>query len=722
MKKLVLLFIFIVAKQLIFSQCLNGIYTIGGASPSFTSITQAVNTLTVNGVCGPVTFNIRPGTYNERITIPVVAGTSSVNTIVFQSENADSSSVILQVVGNSTQNYVVKLDGTDYVSFNKLSFKNTDVNYSCIFSLLNGATNFSLTSCLLEVPIPLSSQANSNRYILNSSSHINTNCVIKNNSFIGGQRAIDFEPNNNSIIFDLKIIDNDFLNQYENAIYLLGVRNSQVIKNKTKYTLSNINYIGLYFNSCTTPCTIEKNMIDQSSGNGMYIYVIRYPSTNDFTTIFNNRINVAGSSLNYGMKLNQGDFKVYHNTIVSSNTFSASTCINSSTWTYSVDIKNNIFFNKGIGYALTATASALTSDFNDFYTTGSVLINDGSDKSLTNWQTLGNDLNSLNFKPQFISNSDFHIASDFSQNTVFPFISAVSDDLEGTLRDNTSPYFGAYEYNNLGFSTDASPKKFSTALVNNCEGSVVPVKVQLINYGNNSLNSVNLNWSINNILQSPFNWSGVLNKNDSISLNLGNINFTPLGKYIVKVWTTNPNGSLDEFIQNDTLKSSTLYSQLTGTYSIGSAGTFSTIAHATSILKSNGICGNVTLNLLSGTYNESFDLSSISKVSSQNSILIKSLTGVNSDVKINGTVALNPFLISNVSNITIKNITIGSITNTVTVFVVKENSNNIEINNCILNGNNVANNTVITSSLNLSTINNFRIINNDFRTGYKFIE
>jgi len=73
---------------------LNGTYTIGSTG-NYTSFTAAVSALTSNGISGPVVFNIAPGIYNEQISITAITGSSTSNTVTFQSVNSDSSSVIL---------------------------------------------------------------------------------------------------------------------------------------------------------------------------------------------------------------------------------------------------------------------------------------------------------------------------------------------------------------------------------------------------------------------------------------------------------------------------------------------------------------------------------------------------------------------------------------------------------------------------------------------------
>ena len=91
----------------IFSQPLNGSYTIGGNSPDFATLQDAANALNANGISSPIFFNIRPGIYMENggnnsvlILDDVVAGLSESNRITFQPDAAaggNVDNVILQM-------------------------------------------------------------------------------------------------------------------------------------------------------------------------------------------------------------------------------------------------------------------------------------------------------------------------------------------------------------------------------------------------------------------------------------------------------------------------------------------------------------------------------------------------------------------------------------------------------------------------------------------------
>jgi len=72
---------------------LGGTFTIGGASPDYQTFADAVSDLNTYGLCGPTVFNVRPGTYNEQLSIGNITGTSATNTVTFQSETGNPADV-----------------------------------------------------------------------------------------------------------------------------------------------------------------------------------------------------------------------------------------------------------------------------------------------------------------------------------------------------------------------------------------------------------------------------------------------------------------------------------------------------------------------------------------------------------------------------------------------------------------------------------------------------
>jgi hypothetical protein len=130
LKSLVFLSIFTFITQISYSQGMSGSYTIGGTNPDFNTFKQAYDTLYSKGVSGAVVFNVRQGTYNQQILMNHVSGMSSTNTVTFQSDNGDSSQVILTYTPSSSANYVVWLNGADYFTFKQITIQATGSQYA----------------------------------------------------------------------------------------------------------------------------------------------------------------------------------------------------------------------------------------------------------------------------------------------------------------------------------------------------------------------------------------------------------------------------------------------------------------------------------------------------------------------------------------------------------------------------------------------------------------
>ena len=121
-------------------QPMSGNYTVGGTSPDFATPQDAANALKACGVSGPVTINIRPGTYMRQgspgVVIKldtVVAGVSPTNRITFQPDIAaggNPSNVILQIDCDISlpqpADRVVAVLGPDYVTLHNLTFRDAD--------------------------------------------------------------------------------------------------------------------------------------------------------------------------------------------------------------------------------------------------------------------------------------------------------------------------------------------------------------------------------------------------------------------------------------------------------------------------------------------------------------------------------------------------------------------------------------------------------------------
>ncbi|KPK79714.1 MAG: hypothetical protein AMS27_17755 [Bacteroides sp. SM23_62_1] len=160
------------------------------------------------------------------------------------------------------------------------------------------------------------------------------------------------------------------------------------------------------------------------------------------------------------------------------------------------------------------------------------------------------------------------------------------------------------------------------------------VKVTFKNYGTTTLTSLNINWEVDGNSQTTYNWSGSLASGEiSDTLTLGSYNFD-FNIHTITAWTSVPNGSTDDYQDNDTIEVSVNgCNPLTGTYTIGSGGNYTTFSAAVSDLTNGcGISGPVTFLVKEGTYNEQIVIPEIPGVSEEDTIVFRSETGDTADV------------------------------------------------------------------------------------------
>ena len=100
---------------------LSGTYDIGSMPSDFLTISAAVDSLNDQGISGPVTFQIKAGTYDEQVTIQPFARTGNPDDeLKFEPSGGavtwQYSSPLIST------NWVVKLVGISYVVFSDIDF------------------------------------------------------------------------------------------------------------------------------------------------------------------------------------------------------------------------------------------------------------------------------------------------------------------------------------------------------------------------------------------------------------------------------------------------------------------------------------------------------------------------------------------------------------------------------------------------------------------------
>jgi len=536
------------------SGAMSGSYTIGigGNYPTFAS---AVNALGLFGISGPVQFNVISGTYNEQIVLTPVTGASATNDIIFQSQSGDSTTVILQYNNSSTNtNYTLKLDGADYITFSKMTIKALGTAYARVVEIGNNS-DWNTFSNNQIVTVNSNKTNNPAGFYSYQAGGANDNHFIGNFMDINANYAFYLRGSSATVLQQNNIIESNVINNYTYGVYAYYQNNIKIKSNiiTSNYAQTTNYALMMYFCDGQTQIIGNEIRLNGSSNYGIYYFNSDATSANS-ALIANNFINQLSGSSCYGLYIYNSNYvNAYNNNfnIISSGT-------SRGLYLYSggnVNFVNNIVNCSGGGYAMyiNNTAALATSDYNDLYSPGAYIGRWGTSNitTLATWKSTTNkDANSISVNPMYTSTSDLHV-NNFGMDNLGTPLAIITDDIDGDIRSLTTPDIGADEFE---INYDASAETITSPTTGVCSGTnniIVTIK----NNGGITLTSLTINWSINNVAQTPFSWTGSLAYGNSVNVTVGSYNFTS-GNYNILVQTANPNGHTDQWTINDTTSTS----------------------------------------------------------------------------------------------------------------------------------------------------------------------
>ena len=704
---------------------LNGTYTIGATSANYKTFNTAISDLKTKGICGAVVFRVYAGNYNEYFSIPEITGISSNNTITFESYNHDSTSVDLNYESTkATYNYVVELNGADYITFRQITIRATGTSYGIAVSITGGSDYNTFSNNIIQT------KAGSGSWnfggIISTESIDNYNSII-NNIISGGNHGIRF-TGSNTTSENKNIIKNNWIKDfYSFGVSTLYQRAITIENNRIQNDTSATGPYGIGITYTNDSIKVIKNRIELSghAGNtGIYGYYC-VGATTAPSMIANNFISQKGvvTGSNYGIYLYFCSYQNFFNNTVRLD--DKGTVFYAYNGSY-IRLLNNIMATFGGGYAMYVTpgSNLASSDYNDFYTTGPVLCFWGSDLSdLAAWKSAtAKDTHSLSVDPFFYSSSDLHVYYRMLDSAGIP-ISSVKTDIDNQSRDPNKPDIGADEFDK--FYRDAGIIQYIGPNVP-CPASATNVTVKLKNYGCSRIDTIIIKWTVNGIRQTPKTYSGNLAPLMDTIIDIGTFTFNAGNSYDLKVWTDSINGGTDQLHLNDTISVKGIRAGKSGTYTIGPSGRdYPSFNAAVNDLISNGVCGPVSFVADTGSYNEQISIPSISGASSTNTITFKSVSNDSSLVNLNftSTNATNNYVVElkGADYITFKKIKIKANSSTYARAVhVLEGSdyNNFTCNQILssLSGSNNVNTSGIYSENSLDDYNTFT--NNYIQGGY----
>ena len=435
---------------------LSGTYTVGGALPNYSTISAAVADLNALGTSGPVTFQIRPGTYDEQVTIssfPRLGAADDMVTFTRSAPLAASPVWRASGVGSST-NWVVRLNGADYVSFAGITFEAVGATYGRLVTFENEATHHTISNCTFT---GITGAADDRGSLLWADNTDNSDNTVTGSTFTHGYVGLDFNDSLTPFNARTTVSGSTFASQTERGIEITGsgaiVDGNQV----SSWAASNASYRGIYvWSSATAPQPVEitNNEVDLSVGDvGIWL-----GSTSGTQRLMANNTVALRSDGTAAIYLQYGEVDVVHNTaIIAQGATSASALfVEDAAVMEGVVLANNLLIDDAGGFALRAPGGQIeASDTNNLYSSvgGTYLGFDGFGYStLSAYQSAtGLDANSVAVAVAFADpppgTPDLHLGGaslDDGALIGVPF-AAVTTDIDGDARDAYNPKMGADE-------------------------------------------------------------------------------------------------------------------------------------------------------------------------------------------------------------------------------------------------------------------------------------
>jgi gliding motility-associated-like protein len=467
----------------------SGNYTINNNLPTggrnFSSFNEAIIFM-FNGINGPVTFDVTPGSgpYNEQLFLDYHIGSSASKPVVFNCHGATLT--FYSLISDSRDG--ISMDSVDYVTFDSLKIVSTAANdpsqFSMAVHMYHDCDHNTIRNCIITSQTNTTVPQNVDGIVINGAKDFSTaqgpsKCdsnLIINNTISGGNSGITLSsvPSNGEAAIFMKgnqLINNAITNVYDAAIELFYTEDALVQGNDISG--------GAYYADGTGMKVFEENRATRIIGNRFHNYHFPAGATNDVIGIrFGqpgaaaiNEIVVANNLFydwqtpgkQYGIYVpDPANLKIYHNTFVFDDHSGIATSSTYGVYTENypvIDTRNNIFTisrtttGKNYGIYHSNAITTFTSNRNDFYlpggssSTNAVGYFGGAQTTLAAWQAKTKlDYQSVSIDPKYSDPANFvYIPTDSSLDNLGEYVN-INTDVTGATRNNTHPDAGAYEF------------------------------------------------------------------------------------------------------------------------------------------------------------------------------------------------------------------------------------------------------------------------------------
>ncbi|MEL7533678.1 MAG: LamG-like jellyroll fold domain-containing protein, partial [Bacteroidota bacterium] len=428
---------------------LIGTYTIDGTQPTagtnYQTFSEAAADLNTFGLCGPVVFNVQPGTYTDQVTLFQLIGSSAINTVTF---DGLTNAPVLTYDVNAAEQATVLLSGADYITFQNMTVENQNTSEGWGFLLTQGADHNTIDNVTITLnpsaTFDVAGVVASGSTINDITSGQNANYLtVSNCTITGGEKSISLEGQDPTFNFGHMIINNVLTGADDFGIEMDDQDSVTIIGNQIS-GLRNAGGDGIWLFDVNN-IDVQANAVSANDW-GMYIFDANDGNSPTQRSIVAN--NMIQSNTDYAAYLND-----IESTDVFGNSFSGNVGLRVND-PVSVDIRSNIA-NGTNSFAIWLDDGYIGLDSLDYnlYNSAGNIVNLGGLGTLIDlvtWQAAapGANVNSIEGNPDFVSATDLHVAGTLPNNVGDPSTGLLTD-IDGDVRNLTTPDIGADEFTPL---------------------------------------------------------------------------------------------------------------------------------------------------------------------------------------------------------------------------------------------------------------------------------
>lgn len=613
---------------------LEGTYTIGGASPDISTISEAFYRLSQYGICGDVILNIRDGLYLERLQLDSIPSSSPNYHVTIQSENMDANLVSIKNTDVLPQEPGLSLNNTDNLTIRHIRFLTNDPmpQIQTSIEVKNGCKNIRITDNLfiLDTIAPNYVAPCIDLEPVNQLSQTLQNITIARNRFENYRSCIEGTTSsfNTGYAERLFIQENDLIGHRNEAINIQHFGKVYITNNRSiSNSESGPPYSGgIHVEQWIDTVVISGNyIIDSVASTALQVQYFQGAPASSVLRVFNNSItHVRDNGFNFPRPTvvisGAPNFDFNHNTIYSfypPNYFQYDDPVLELLQPSPVNgnVMNNIFVGKGgVNQVINSTIA--------YNSSNNVLWFDGGTYPI---------------EPVFASDTYLVPMNSFELDNMGSPISYITTDIEETQRSTTTPDVGAYEFHPFDYDIEIDHTSlFQDTLI--CPNDSLELFFIVTNNGTQQIDSFYVYWAVANGTYDSIQIYQTILPQQSETINLGYQSFSN-AYTTIDVTCDLPNGFYDSLQYNNS-HTFTFYTRLSGSYTVGDPTADIPTMEDVMLALDKGLCGPVVFNLLDGDYESFGVLDYVPNSSSVNTVTFQSASMDTGAVHIAGSPSL----------------------------------------------------------------------------------